>query len=188
MPIELITGLPGNAKTLYGIQSTIKRAKEENRPVYYDGIKELIEDDPRLEGTTWTKFDAAKWHEVVPSGSLIFIDEAQKIFRARNMGATPPIYVTELEEHRHKGIDFVMTTQHPRLIDPAIKVLTQTHKHMVRVSGFEMFTSGIRSRVIQTSQQAGGILRRSGGPSQRTCTASISRQMSTLSRSLFRAV
>lgn len=140
MPIELITGLPGNAKTLYGIQSTVKRAKEENRPVYYDGIKELIEDDPRLQGTSWTRFDSSKWHEVVPSGSLIFIDEAQKIFRARNMGATPPIYVTELEEHRHRGIDFVMTTQHPRLIDPAVKVLTQTHKHMVRVSGFEMST------------------------------------------------
>lgn len=140
MPIELITGLPGNAKTLYGIQSTVKRAKEENRPIYYDGIKELIEDDPRLQGTSWTKFDSSKWHEVVPSGSLIFIDEAQKIFRARNMGATPPVYVTELEEHRHKGIDFVMTTQHPRLIDPAVKVLTQTHRHMVRVSGFEMST------------------------------------------------
>lgn len=140
MPIELITGLPGNAKTLYALQNLIARAKAEQRPVYYNGLKEFLSDDDRLQGTTWIEFDAAMWHEVVPSGALILIDEAQKIFRARNMGAAPPKYVTELEEHRHRGVDFVMITQHPRLIDPAVRVLTQTHKHMVRVWGAEMST------------------------------------------------
>lgn len=140
MPIELITGLPGNAKTLHALQTLIKRAKDEQRPVYYDGLKEFKADDPRLLGTTWIEFDSSTWHETVPSGALILIDEAQKIFRARNMGATPPKYVTELEEHRHRGVDFVMITQHPRLIDPAVRVLTQTHKHMVRVHGFEVST------------------------------------------------
>lgn len=140
MPIELITGLPGNAKTLYALQLLIDRASREQRPVYYSGLKEFLHQDPRLLGTTWVEFDAATWHETVPSGSLILIDEAQKIFRARSMTASPPKYVTELEEHRHRGVDFVMITQHPRLIDPAVRVLTQTHRHMVRVNGFERST------------------------------------------------
>lgn len=140
MPIDLITGLPGNAKTLFALQLLIDRATKEQRPVYYDGLKEFKADDPRLNGTSWIQFDSSKWHDEVPNGSLIFVDEAQKIFRARNMGATPPKYVTELEEHRHRGIDFVMVTQHPRLIDPAVKVLTQTHRHMVRIEGWEMST------------------------------------------------
>lgn len=140
MPIEVITGLPGNAKTLYALQSLIERASREQRPVYYAGLKEFIADDPRLKGTTWIEFDPTTWHETVPAGSLIFIDECQKIFRARSISGQAPKYVTELEEHRHKGLDFVMVTQHPRLIDPSLRVLTQTHRHMVRLSGFEAST------------------------------------------------
>ena len=82
--IELITGLPGNSKTLFSIRHLIDRASQENRAVYYSGLKEFKADDPRLKGTTWTEFDPLKWHETVPSGALIFIDEAQTIFRARS--------------------------------------------------------------------------------------------------------
>lgn len=149
MAIELITGLPGNAKTLLALERVIKRSSSENRPVYYAGVNGLVQDDPRLLGIPWTEFDALKWHEVVPTGAIIFIDEGQQIFRSRSMGAVPPKHVTELETHRHKGLDFVITTQHPSLVDPAIRKLTQVHIHMVRISGFQMSTmhmwsSGVR--------------------------------------------
>ena len=130
--IELITGLPGNAKTLYTIGEVKKRAELENRSVYYAGIKELQLD--------WTEIDPLKWNEVVPSGAIIVIDECQKIFRNRSMGSQPPKYVSDLEEHRHKGLDFYLITQHPSLIDPAIRRLTQVHKHLIRIFGMEAST------------------------------------------------
>jgi zona occludens toxin len=135
MAITLITGLPGNSKTLLTLREVIDLAARESRAVYFSGIKGLLLDDARLKGTSWTEIDPTMWHEVVPSGSIIFIDEAQKTFRSRSLGAVPPKHVTELEEHRHKGLDFFMVTQHPSLIDPAVRKLTQTHKHLVRIWG-----------------------------------------------------
>lgn len=156
--IELITGLPGNAKTLYGIAYTIERAKRENRPVYYFGLKEFKTDDPRLQGTEWIEFDPVTWHETVPSGAIIFGDEAQKVFRNRSLGSVPGKHVTELEEHRHKGLDFHLITQHPGLIDPAIRKLTQVHTHMVRVWGMEVSTvhkwNGVKDNCDKNSSRA----------------------------------
>lgn len=148
--IHLITGLPGNAKTLLMLQLVIERAAKEGREVYYSGIKEFKKDDPRLMGTKWTEFDPLKWHETVPKGAIMAIDEVQTLFRARAITSNPPAYVTGLEQHRHDGQDFYVTTQHPRLIDPALKVLTQDHRHLIRIYGAEMstihFWDGVREK------------------------------------------
>lgn len=130
--IELITGLPGNAKTLHAIGYVKAWAERESRPVFYSGIK-----DCKVPG--WVELDPVKWMDC-PQGSIIFIDEAQKTFRNRSIGSNPPLHVTELEEHRHRGVDFVMITQHPSLVDPAVRKLTQTHKHLVRIFGMEAST------------------------------------------------
>lgn len=154
--IEVITGLPGNAKTLYSLGLVIERAKKENRVVYYAGLKEFKSDDPRLLGTEWIEFDPVTWHETVPSNAIILIDEAQKIFRNRSLGAVPGKHVTELEEHRHKGLDFYMITQHPSLIDPAIRKLTQTHHHMVRIWGREASTVHRWNGIKENCDKPGG--------------------------------
>lgn len=132
MPITLITGLPGNAKTLKAIGHTKEWAEREDRKVFYSGIKDCM-----IPG--WEEIDPVKWTDC-PPGCIIFIDEAQKTFRNRTISSNAPYHVTELEEHRHRGIDFVMISQHPRLLDPAIKTLTQTHMHMVRIWGMEAST------------------------------------------------
>jgi hypothetical protein len=129
--IDLITGLPGNAKTLYTIGLVRDLAKRENRPVYYSGIPELTLD--------WQEIDPTKWMEVPPK-AIVVIDEAQRIFRNRSLGAQPPKHVTDLETHRHLGIDLFFITQHPSLIDPAIRRLAGRHRHMVRVWGMEVST------------------------------------------------
>lgn len=131
MAIDLITGLPGNSKTLFTIDQVIQRAEAEGRAVYYHGIKELTLD--------WTPIDPVNWMDA-PPGSIIVIDECQKVFRNRSLGSVPPRHVTELEEHRHKGLDFYLITQHPSLIDPAVRRLTQTHRHMIRIFGMEAST------------------------------------------------
>lgn len=154
--IEVITGLPGNAKTLHALGLVIERAKKESRPVYYAGLKGFKNEDPRLQGTTWIEFDPLKWHEDVPSGAIIFIDECQKIFRNRSLGSIPGKHVTELEEHRHKGLDFYMITQHPSLIDPAIRKLTQSHRHMVRIWGMEASTVHKWNGIKENCDKPGG--------------------------------
>lgn len=131
MAIELVTGLPGNAKTLYTIGRIKKKAEEEQRPVFYAGIPELTLD--------WQEIDPVKWMECPPK-SIIVIDECQRIFRNRSLGSVPPKHVTDLETHRHLGIDLVFITQHPALVDPAIRKLTQSHIHLVRVYGMEVST------------------------------------------------
>ena len=129
--IDLITGLPGNAKTLYTIGVVRDLAKRESRPVFYSGIPELTLD--------WQEIDPTKWMDVPPK-AIVVIDEAQRIFRNRSLGAQPPKHVTDLETHRHLGIDLFFITQHPSLIDPAIRRLAGRHRHMVRVWGMEVST------------------------------------------------
>lgn len=129
--IDLITGLPGNAKTLYTIGVVRDLARRENRPVFYSGIPELTLD--------WQEIDPVKWMDVPPK-AIVVIDEAQRIFRNRSLGAQPPKHVTDLETHRHLGIDLFFITQHPSLIDPAIRRLAGRHRHMVRVWGMEVST------------------------------------------------
>lgn len=130
--LRMITGLPGNAKTLFAISTVQKQALAENRPVYYHGIKELT--------LNWTPLvDPKKWFDVPPN-SIVVIDEAQEIFRNRSVGSHPPEHVTALETHRHLGIDLVFLTQHPSFLDPHVRKLTNLHQHMMRVYGMEMST------------------------------------------------
>lgn len=130
--IELITGLPGNGKTLFTIAQVKAQALKENRAVFYHGIPELTLD--------WEKLDDPKKWASVPPGSIVVIDEAQKTFRNRSLGTVPPEFVTDLETHRHLGIDLVLITQHPSLIDPAVRRLSGRHRHMVRIWGMEAST------------------------------------------------
>lgn len=130
--IELITGLPGNGKTLYTIAHVKSWAERENRAVFYHGIPELT--------LNWEQLaDPKKWMDV-PPGSIVVLDEAQKTFRNRSMGAQPPDFVTALETHRHLGVDLVLITQHPSLVDPAVRRLAGRHQHMVRIWGMEAST------------------------------------------------
>jgi zona occludens toxin len=131
--IELITGLPGNGKTLFTIAHVKEKAERESRPVFYNGIAEL-----NIPG--WELLDDPKAWASVPPNAIVVLDEAQKTFRNRSVSAAPPAFVTDLETHRHLGIDLYMITQHPSLIDPAVRRLSGSHKHMVRIWGMEAST------------------------------------------------
>jgi len=133
MSITLVTGLPGNGKTLYSIGALIDLAAKENRPVFYSGITDL---SPSLG---WVEIDPEKWFDAPPN-SLVIIDECQRVFRPRGNGTQPPRHVSELETHRHGGIDLWLLTQHPMLVDSAVRRLTQKHLHMVRIFGMQAST------------------------------------------------
>lgn len=69
-------------------------------------------------------------------GDLIVIDEAQFVMgRAGTMGKKPPFWIQALEVHRHYGVDFIIITQHPNLIDTTVRALVGLHRHVRSVMG-----------------------------------------------------
>ena len=127
--LYLYTGVPGAGKTLYAVSNLVKRKDFKDRPIFVDGIKDLDHDKinyfdiPEGESIqTWPKW--------APPGAIIVVDECQRIFRPRPSGSKVPDYVAELETHRHRGLDFILITQHPRLIDINLRELIEHHTHL----------------------------------------------------------
>lgn len=130
MSIELITGVPGQGKTLYTITKVKARSEKENRQVYYSGIKDLK--------LPWIELDNPEdWYKL-PAGSIVVIDECQRVFRPRSYGTAVPVHVSEFETHRHRGLDVYLITQNPLLLDANVRRLVDTHFHCRRRFGAQM--------------------------------------------------
>ena len=130
----LITGTNGAGKTLNALKWAREMQLKDARPVYYVGfdIKPEIK-----EQFGWQEFDPAKWEEL-PDGSICIMDECQKYFPNRPTGGKVPGYVMALTEHRKRGFDFFMITQHPGNIDSFIRKLIGSpswHRHLKRPFG-----------------------------------------------------
>lgn len=124
--ITLQTGLPGAGKTLYMLNFIKALSEKENRPVYYSGIPDL--------NLPWIEFEPQEWF-TLPPGSIVVIDECQRVFRPRQHGSNVPEFVAKLETHRHLGIDLFLITQHPMLVDANVRKLVGRHFHSVRAFG-----------------------------------------------------
>lgn len=141
MPIELFTGQPGNGKTALMMERLVQESQRGERPIFACGIDGLQDglatmlDDPRR----WNEKDGAGEY-VVPNGSLIFVDEAWKWFGHLHDATRQqtPRHVLDLAEHRHRGLDFVWTTQQPNQLYPFVRGLIGTHSHVVRRFGTKM--------------------------------------------------
>ncbi|MFQ3071476.1 zonular occludens toxin family protein [Neisseria polysaccharea] len=124
--LYLFTGVPGSGKTLNVVSMLAKRSDLKNRPLFIDGIQDLkIPHEPIPEGES-----IQTWPKWAPTGAIIVVDECQRIFRPRPSGSKVPDYVSELETHRHRGLDFFFITQHPRLIDANLRSLIEHHTHV----------------------------------------------------------
>ncbi len=143
MAITLVTGLPGHGKTLYTLARYKEEAEKDQRPVFHNGIKDL-----NIPG--WQEWDVNNWQDL-PAGALLIVDECQFIFPVRGRGQ-PPEFIEKLATHRHLGIDFVIITQNPMLIDPFVRRLIDRHFHVVRKFGTHFatiheFANGCRDNV-----------------------------------------
>jgi hypothetical protein len=155
--ITLITGMPGDGKTLYTIALVKALAEKEKRPVFYSGIRALSlpwiqfgEPSPDPENPHFTVPD--KWHEL-PAGAIIVIDEAQRAFRPRSNGSAVPEHVAKLETHRHKGHDLFLITQQPLLVDSNVRRLVGRHFHCKRKFGMQNSTVHEWSQVNSSPDQ-----------------------------------
>ena len=151
--IYLITGVPGSGKTLYAISTLVKKlmserpkgrdGKEIDRRLLIDGVPDLliphevlpplIEDD---KGQMTCEGDGIlTWPKWCMPGDLIVVDEVQRYWRPRGMGTKPPEMIKALETHRHLGVDFIIITQNPMLIDQNVRRLIGRHQHVRRLFG-----------------------------------------------------
>lgn len=144
--ITFITGTPGAGKTLFTLERIVSdwgdaiagKAKDNNdqllpaRPMFVCGIRDIT-----LPGWTDISYEqVAKWWEL-PPGSIILVDEAQKVWPRRSPNKDIPESVKRLDTHRHQGYDFYIITQKPTNVDHDARGFVNEHYHYDRVGGLE---------------------------------------------------
>lgn len=148
--ITIITGTPGSGKTLYTIQKLLQPLVGTHIPQEVDGVVTL---HPR---TIYTNINGLQldhelidggdneglrnWHEWAKPGSVIVFDEVQKVWPPRANGSVVPEDIKALETHRHMGVDFILITQGPMLIDRNLHMLCGRHLHVRRVANLPFAT------------------------------------------------
>lgn len=129
--IYLRTGANGTGKTLLTLRDVREKSLKENRPVYYNGRFELTAD------FGWQKIDIKDW-QAQPDGAIFIVDECHNDFPVRKGNEPAPEYVRMLAEHRRRGFDFYLISQHPLNIDLFVRRLIGSpgwHQHLKRASG-----------------------------------------------------
>ncbi|WP_406622929.1 zonular occludens toxin family protein [Acidovorax sp. SDU_ACID1] len=119
--ITLLTGAPGTGKTAALVD--LLRTVGADRPLFVFGLNGLKLAHVPLE-------DPTKWMDEVPDGAAIVIDEVQQVWRPRGAGKSVPDHIAALETHRHRGLDFFLTTQGPNLLDSNVRALVGRHIHL----------------------------------------------------------
>jgi len=93
--------------------------------------------DKRQQNLDWELLDDPKnFHLQVTDGSIVVIDEVQRLFPVRSPKASVPEAMQSLETHRHRGLDIYFITQHPNLLDHHARRLVGRHFHLQRIFGF----------------------------------------------------
>jgi zona occludens toxin len=132
--LHLITGANGAGKTLNALKWVRERSLKESRPVCHNGRFKPVEGG---ELSTWKQIDIKNWQDE-PDGTIFLVDECHNDFPVRPPSGTPPDYVRMLAEHRRRGMDFYLITQHPQNIDSFVRRLIGSpgwHRHLKRTFG-----------------------------------------------------
>lgn len=137
--IKLITGMPGNGKTLRAVQLLVN-AKTENDKLVAQGKAHARNFYSNIQGL---KLDyvqpAPKDWRTLPDGSFIVYDEAHQLFPATGKpGRADDPIINQMDEHRHRGFDMVMVTQWPSKIHHEVRQLIGHHEHLHRSMGLEL--------------------------------------------------
>lgn len=119
--ITLLTGAPGAGKSS-AVVMMLQEWGAKGRPIYVDGIPDLKIPHVEIQGQTWP--------DSVPDGAIVCIDEVQRVWRPTGPGQRVSRDIAELETHRHRGLDFLIVTQHPKLVHTNVRALVGRHIHL----------------------------------------------------------
>lgn len=137
LPITLITGLPGTGKTAQAVDLMANGKEFKGSPFFSMGIDELkVEHQPCPPVDEWTIVKQAPedptkslFYFAFPPKSVVFVDEAQRVYRPRSSGSKVPPEVAAFETVRHTGVRFVLLTQDASFLDSNIRKLVGRHIH-----------------------------------------------------------
>lgn len=135
--LYLITGANGAGKTLNTLKWVRERSVKENRPVCHNGRFEVVEGG---ELASWKTIDFKDWQSE-PDGTIFLVDECHNDLPLRPASSTPPDHVRMLAEHRRRGFDFYLVSQHPQNIDNFVRRLIGApgwHRHLKRTFGADL--------------------------------------------------
>lgn len=136
MALFVIDGVPGAGKTLNTIKEVRDRANKEARPVFYNYITDLSDS---LGWEELTDEQIKNWHNDLPEGAILVVDEAWRHFPKWESKKQPPDYVLAFFQHRKKGHDVYLIVQSARVqLDPVVYENTEAHIHFQRVAGSSM--------------------------------------------------
>ncbi len=130
--LTLLTGVPGSGKTAAGVD-LVRKLVEGGRPLYVleipeDGVERI---NLKLPHTLLgDEASCHRWHEIVPDGAVVFAPEGQRIWPARAPSARVPLHAEAVGQHRHRGIDMVVDTQGPKLLDDKVRLRVGRHIHL----------------------------------------------------------
>lgn len=128
----LFTGAPGASKTSHVIDKYID---EKSRPIFYYNIALNDEGRSKLGWIEYTQEQVLNWQNELPTNAILIVDECQRVWPVRSSSKPVPESCTAMETHRHQGVDIVLITQHPGLIDSHIRKLVNEHYHFSRPFG-----------------------------------------------------
>ncbi|WP_296185814.1 zonular occludens toxin domain-containing protein [Pseudomonas sp. UBA1879] len=123
---KLATGLPGEGKTSNELWDFLNAPEYQGRPKYCTPINGF---EPEKHGVK--PIEHIKVWQDLPDGSVIFCDEVQD-FCGSDQFKEPPEWVKQIARHRHRGFDFIVTTQSPMFIHPFVRKLSKPHVHYHR--------------------------------------------------------
>jgi len=150
--IYLITGTPGAGKTLYAVSTLVQQlcsqeieqdGKKVKRRLVADNVNGLLLPHELMAPGTFVQGEVQpgdgdglwNWPSWCKPGDVIFVDEVQRHWRPRGMSTKVKPEVAALETHRHMGVDFVIVTQSPMLLDQNVRRLVGRHQHVRRMLG-----------------------------------------------------
>ena len=157
--ITIITGQPGNGKTLMAMDlmrleyernaEAVKQGKEQPRRFFSNVAGATTEENPQAFPWVERMPDHNDWTKL-PRGSFVQLDEAHSdgqtpgLERYGNLfpstgkpGESNDPRIRAMSTHRHGGYDLQLVTQWPSKIHHQVRTLAGLHVHMSRAFGLE---------------------------------------------------
>lgn len=163
--LYLRTGANGSCKSLFTLKDVREKQLAELRPVCVivgddtDPTRQYVKIKPAImEEFGWKTCQFKDWW-AQPDGTIFLADECHNYLPKRPNGSAVPQHVSRLAEHRARGMDFFLLTQHPSNIDSFVTKLVGSpgwHQHLKRAFGASNTTSVIQWSAVNNQCEKDG--------------------------------
>ncbi|MET3181533.1 UNVERIFIED_ORG: zona occludens toxin [Variovorax guangxiensis] len=163
--LYLRTGANGSCKSLFTLKDVREKQLAELRPVCVivgddsDPTRQYVKIKPEImKEFGWKTCQFKDWW-AQPDGTIFLADECHNYLPKRPNGSAVPQHVSRLAEHRARGMDFYLLTQHPSNIDSFVTKLVGSpgwHQHLKRAFGASNQTSVIQWSAVNNQCEKDG--------------------------------